>query len=146
MMPDNINGADRVKFSRGRHVGLENAAAHDVPEDRFGAVALQRGWVGQSRDHTRFARYLFTALSNRTDGTHRLVRNGRHQDGVNVWRRLHMEYAPVTNATAQGSVKKSLEFASSANTSEVSSAVQLLEEIREGLSTTQALRHALQAD
>ena len=39
-----------------------------------------------------------------------------------------MKYAPVTNATAQGFVKKSLEFASSANTSEVSSAVQLLEE------------------
>ena len=67
--------------------------------------------MGRTREapHTRFARYLFTVLSNRTDGTHRLVRNGRHKDGVNAWRR-HVEYAPVTSATAQGFMKKSLEI------------------------------------
>ena len=57
----------------------------DAAEDKFDRIAVQRRWVGQARDHTRFARYLFTLLSNRTDGTpHRLVRNGRHTDGVNV--------------------------------------------------------------
>ena len=81
-------------------------------EDKFDRVAVQRGWVGHGRDHTRFSRYHL--LSNRTDGTpHRLVRNGRHKDGVNAWRRLHMEYAPVTSATAQGFMKKSLEIAQS---------------------------------
>ena len=48
----------------------------DITEDKFDTIAVQRGWVGQARDHTRFSRYLFTVLSNRTDGTpHRLVRN-----------------------------------------------------------------------
>ena len=61
----------------------------DLPEDRFDAITLQRGWVRQARDLTRFARYLFTVLGNRTDETpHRLLRNGRHKDGVNAWRRL----------------------------------------------------------
>ena len=82
-----------------------------MPEDRFDEIALKRGWVGQGRDHTRFARYLFNVLSNRTDGTpHRLVKNGRPKDGVNTWRRLHVEYAPVTCATAQRFIKKSLEI------------------------------------
>ena len=57
----------------------------DVPEDMFEAIATQRGLAGQTRDHTRFARYLLTALSNRRDGTpRRLVRNGRHKDGVTL--------------------------------------------------------------
>ena len=44
---------------------------------------MQRGWAGQAREHEMFSRHLFTVLSNRTDGTpHRLVRNGRHKDGV----------------------------------------------------------------
>ena len=41
----------------------------DVPEDEFDAIAMQRGWAGHARDHTRFARYFFTVLSNRADGT-----------------------------------------------------------------------------
>ena len=74
----------------------------DVAEDKFDRIAVQRGWAGQARDHTRFTKYLFSVLSNRTDGTpHRLVRSGRHSDGVNAWGRLHMEYAPVTSARAQ---------------------------------------------
>ena len=82
----------------------------DVAEDKFDRIAVQRGWVGQAREHTRFAKYLCTVLRNRTDGTpHRLVRNGRHKDRVNAWKRLHMEYAPVTSATAQGFMKKSQE-------------------------------------
>ena len=84
---------------------------------------MQRGWVGQARDHTRFARYLFTVLSNRTDGTPlRLVRNERHKDGVNAWRRLHKEYAPVTRATAQGFMKKSMKHPRAKTTSDVGSA------------------------
>ena len=83
----------------------------DAAEDKFDRIAVQRGWTGQARDHTRFSRYQFAVLSNRTDGTpHRLVRNGRHSDGVNAWRRQHMEHAPVTSATAQGFMKKSLEI------------------------------------
>ena len=50
----------------------------DVAEDKFDRIAVQRGWAGQARDHTRLSRYLFTVLSNRTDGTpHPSVRNGR---------------------------------------------------------------------
>ena len=37
----------------------------DVDEDTFDRIAVHRGWVGQVRDHTRFARYLFTVLSKR---------------------------------------------------------------------------------
>ena len=102
----------------------------DVAEDIFLRTALQPRWVGQARDDTRFSRYLFTVLSNRTDGTpHRLVRNVRHKDGVNACRRLHMEYAPVTSATAQGFMKKSLEIPRAKTTSDVSSAIQMLEEL-----------------
>ena len=104
MMPDSFNGTDRVKFSdcefkmsNFRSAGdYEHARdilewitqqESDVPEDKFDGIALQRGWVEQARDHTRFARYLLNVLSNRTDGTpRRLVRNGRHKDGVNAWR------------------------------------------------------------
>ena len=83
----------------------------DRAKDKFDRIAVQRGWVGQARDHTRFARYWFNVLSNRTGGTpHRLVRNGRHKDGVNAGRRLHMEYAPLTSATAQRFMKKLLDI------------------------------------
>ena len=58
-----------------------------------------------------------------------MVRNGRHKDGVNAWRRLHMQYAPVTSATAQGFMKKSLEIPGAQTTSDVSSAVHILEEL-----------------
>ena len=34
------------------------------------------------------------------------------QAGVNVWRRLQMEYAPLTSATAQGVDQRSLEISS----------------------------------
>ena len=37
----------------------------DVDEDTFDRIAVHRGWVRQARDHTRFARYLFTVLSKR---------------------------------------------------------------------------------
>ena len=40
-----------------------------------------------------------------------------------------MEYAPVTNATAQRFMKKSLEFPRSKTTSDASSAIQMLEEL-----------------
>ena len=81
----------------------------DVAADKFYMLAWQGGWAGQARDRRRFARYLFIVLRNRADGTpHRLVRHGRHRDGA--WRRLHMEYAPVTSATAQGFMKKSWRF------------------------------------
>ena len=77
----------------------------------------------KARDHTRFARYWFTVLSNRTGGTpHRMVRNGRHKDGVNAGRRLHMEYAPLTSATGQRFMKKLLEIPQAKTTSDVSSA------------------------
>ena len=95
MMPDSFNGTDRMKFSDWEfkmsnflsagdyeHAGDIMAwitQEHDVDEDKFDRVAAQRGWVGQARDHARFARYLFTVVSNRSDGTpHRLERNGRH--------------------------------------------------------------------
>ena len=147
MMTDSFNGTDRVKFSDWEfkisnflspgdyeHAGdiLEwiTQQEDDVPEDRFDVIALQRGWVGQARDHTRFARYLFTVLSSRTDRTpHRLVRNGRHKDGVNAWRRLQMVYAPVTSATAQGFMKKSLKIPRAKTSSDVSSAILMLEEL-----------------
>ena len=86
---------------------------------------MQWGCAGQSRDPTRFPRYLFTVLSNRTDGTpHQLMRNGRSKDEVNAWRRPHMEHTPVTSATAQGFMKKSLEIHRTAGrTGEVAEAV-----------------------
>ena len=147
MMPDSFNGADRMRFSDlefemsnflsagdYEHAGdiLEwiTQEQEDVDKDKFDQLALQRGWAGQARVHTRFARYLFAVLSNRTDGTpHRLVRNGRHKDGVNAWRRLHMECAPVTSATAQGFMKKSLEMPRAKTSADVSSVIQLLEEV-----------------
>ena len=147
MMPDSFDGSDRTKFSNWEfkmsnflsagdyeHAGdiLEWIAQEqeDVAEDTFDRIAAQRGWDGQARDHASFSMYLFTVLSSRTDGTpHRSVRNGRHKDGVNAWRRLHMEYGPVTSATAQGFMKKSLENPRAKTTSDVSSAVQLLEEL-----------------
>ena len=103
MMPDSFKGTDRMKFSDWEfemsnfvsagaydHAGdiLEwiSQEQKDVTEDEFDFHATQRGWRVQSRDHASFARYLFTVLSNRTDGTrHRLVRNGRHKDGVISW-------------------------------------------------------------
>ena len=86
MMPESFNGTDRMKFSDWEfkmsnllsagdyeHAGdiLEWIAQEqeDVAEDKFDRIAVQRGWAGQARDHTRFSRYLFTVLSNRTDGT-----------------------------------------------------------------------------
>ena len=120
MMPDSFNCTDRMKFSDWEfkmlnflsagdheHAGdiLERTTQEqeDVAEDQFDMIAVQRGWVGQAREHTRFAKYLCIVLRNRTDGTpHRLVRNERHKDTVNAWKRLHMEYVPVTSATAQG--------------------------------------------
>ena len=86
MMPDSFNGADRMKFSDlefemsnflsagdYEHAGeiLEwiTQEQEDVDKDKFDQPALQRGWAGQARVHTRFARYLFAVLSNRTDGT-----------------------------------------------------------------------------
>ena len=98
MMPDSFNCTDRMKFSDWEfkmsnflsagdheHAGdiLERTTQEqeDVAEDKFDRIAVQRGWVGQAREHTRFAKYLCTVLRNRTDGTpHRLVRNGRHKD------------------------------------------------------------------
>ena len=89
MMLDSSNGTDCMFemsnfLSAGEyeHAGesLERITQEeeDVAEDEFDLLALQRGWGGQARDHSRFARYLFVVLSNRTDGTpHRLVRNGR---------------------------------------------------------------------
>ena len=69
-------------------------------------------------------------LSNPADGTpHRLVRNGRHKDGVNAWSRLHTEYAPVISATAQGFMKRSLEIPRAKTTADVSSAIQMLEQM-----------------
>ena len=127
MMPDGFNGADRMKFSDWvfkmsnfvsagdyKHAGdvLEWIAQEqeDVAEDKFDRIAGQRRWAVDKHEIIR-SRYLFAVLSNRTDGTpHRFVGNGRHKDGVNAWRRLHMEYAPVTSATAQGFMKKSLEI------------------------------------
>ena len=89
--------------------------------DKFERIdsAARMGW--SMHEITRvFSRYLFTVLSNRTDGTpHRLMRNGRHTDGVNAWRRLHMDYARVTSATAQGFMKKSLEIPRAKTTSDV---------------------------
>ena len=79
----------------------------DVDEDKFDRVAAQRGWVGQRRDHARFAVYPSIVLSNRTDGTpHRLVRNGRHKDWVTAWKRQRMEYAPVARATTKGFMER----------------------------------------
>ena len=86
MVPDSFNGTDRMKFSDWElkmsnflsardyeHAGdiLEwiGQEEEDVAEDKFDRMVAQRGWVGQARDHTRFASYLFTVLSNRTDGT-----------------------------------------------------------------------------
>ena len=86
MMPDSFNGADRMKFSDWEfkmsnflsagdceHAGdiMEwiTQEHNDVDEDKFDRFAVQRGWVGQARDHTRFSSYLFTVLSNRTDQT-----------------------------------------------------------------------------
>ena len=40
-------------------------------------LATQRGLGGQARDDARFARRMFTELSNRADETHRLAKNGR---------------------------------------------------------------------
>ena len=125
MMPESFHGADRMKVSDWEfkisnflsagdyeHAGdILEWIAQEQDEDTIDTLAVQRGWAGQARDHTRFPRYLFTVLSNRTDGTpHRLVRHGRHKDGVDAWRRLHMEYAPVTSATAQVFMRKSLEI------------------------------------
>ena len=94
-MPGSFNGTDRMKFSDWEFEMSNLLSAGDcehagdimewimqeqevVAEDKFDMLALQRGWGGPARDHARFARYLFTVLSNRTDGTpHRLVRNGR---------------------------------------------------------------------
>ena len=68
---------------------------------------------------------------SRGDGTpRRLVRNARHKDGMNAWRRLHMDYAPVTSATAQGFMKKSLVIPSAKMTAGVSSTIQMLEELK----------------
>ena len=98
MIPDSFNCTDRMKFSDWEfkmsnflsagdheHAGdiLERTTLEqeDVAEDKFDRIVVQRGWVGQAREHTRFAKYLRTVLRNRTDGTpHRLVRNGRHKD------------------------------------------------------------------
>ena len=81
----------------------------DVDEDKFDRVAAQRGWVGQRRDHARFAVYPSIVLSNRTDGTpHRLVRNGRHKDWVTAWKRQRMEYAPVARATTKGFMERDM--------------------------------------
>ena len=95
MMPDSFNGTDRMKFSDWNfkmsnflsagdyeHAGdiWEWVAQEqeDVAEDKFDRIAMQRSWAGQAQDHTRFPRYLFTVLSNRTGGTpHQLMRNGR---------------------------------------------------------------------
>ena len=76
----------------------------------------------------RFLRYLFHCVeqSHRWDAAS-IVRNGRHKDGVHAWRRLHMEHAPVTSATAQGFMKKSLEIPRAKTTQDVSSAIQMLE-------------------
>ena len=41
----------------------------DVLEDKFESIAMQRGWAGQARDRMRFARYLFTVLSNWADAS-----------------------------------------------------------------------------
>ena len=91
---------------------------------------MQRRWAGQARDHTRFSRYLFTVLSNLTDATpHQLIRNERSKDEVNAWRRPHLEYTPVTSATAQGFMKKSLEIPRAETASDVGSSIQMLEEL-----------------
>ena len=102
-MPDSCNGTVRMKFSDWEFK-MSNILEwiSQEPEDEFDLLATRRGWDGQGRDHARFARYLFTVLSNRTNGTpHRRVRNGPHKDGVNAWRRLLIEYAAATSATAQ---------------------------------------------
>ena len=110
MMPDIFNGTDRMKFSdwNFKMSNLLSAGDYehtgdiwewfaqeqeDAAEDKFDRIAMQRSWAGQAQDHTRFPRYLFTVLSNLTDGTpHQLMRNGRSKDEVNAWRRPHMEY------------------------------------------------------
>ena len=85
-------------------------------EDKLDRLAVRREWIDWTSTRSRrgLATYLFAVLSDRTDGmSHRLVRNGRHKDGLNAWGKLHMENAPVTSATAQGFMKKSLEYSPS---------------------------------
>ena len=92
-MADSCNGTDRMKFSDWE---LKMSNFLSVGDHEHAGDILKLTTQEQEE------RYLFTVLSNRKEGTpHGLVRNGRHKDGVNAWRRLHMEYTPVTSATAQ---------------------------------------------
>ena len=48
---------------------------------------------------------------------------------MKTWRRLHLENALVTSATAQGFTKKSLETPRAKTAAHVSNAIQMLEEM-----------------
>ena len=147
MMFDNFKGTDREKFSdcefqmsnfegawrlpHRRHLGVDHTTAGRCARGQLRRDRTPAGMGRTSkRPHEVCEVLVFTVLSNRKDGTpHRFVRHGRHKDGVKAWRRLHMEYAPATSATAHEFMKKSQEIPPAKNTSDVSSAIQMLEKL-----------------
>ena len=81
----------------------------EVTEDKFDRIAVQRGWAGQARDHEVFKVLIHCAeQSHRWDAAS--LREKRKAQRGNASGRLHMEYAPVTSAIAQGFMKESLEI------------------------------------
>ena len=107
----------------------------DVDEDRFDTVAMRRGCVGQARDHTRFARYLFTALSNRTGGTIGEKRTTRRRS-ERLKKTAHCNHCDSTKINASHPsnphpsdpqhLAPSLEFFRAKTRSDASSAIQML--------------------
>ena len=126
MMPDSFNGTDHMKFSDWEfkvsnclsagdyeHAGdiLERIAQEreDVADDKFDRIAAQRRLAGQAYE-------VFKVLLHSVEQSHRwdAASTGGKREAQRRSERtekgLHMEYAPVTSATARGFMKKSLEI------------------------------------
>ena len=103
----------------------------DVPEDRFDAdcTAAVMGRTSKRPHEVCWVLVHGTEQSYRWNttsiGEKRTTPRWSERLG-----RLRVEYAPVTSATAQGFMKKSLDIPRAKTTSDVSSAIQMLEELQ----------------
>ena len=147
-MPDSFNGTDRMKVSdwesqdvelpecrrlraRGRHPGVDRAGTGGCTRGQCltGSQGSEDGpdrhWITRGCQGTCSPWWAIAQMGRRIHQweTEDTKSEWTHGDGY-TWKNV-----PVTSATAQGFMERSLEIPRAKTTSDVSSAIQILEEL-----------------